>query len=106
MMNKDFKLWLEFEAWESSPEDDSYNDFFNMKITLSDSSSYSLNVWTYGFLNRAVEESKINGENLSGKYEVPPDLFVEKLDRGLIEEVVTDLIGNNLMKPEWKDIET
>jgi len=96
-----FKLWLEFEHWTEI--EDTTNDFFNMKIILNDGRSYSLNVWTFEYLRSAQNEDKIEGEDGLGEYLIPPDLFVEKLDRSLIEKCVTNLIKNNELKEEWLD---
>jgi hypothetical protein len=70
-----FELWLEFEHWQSTRDDDLENDFFNMHIHTSDGKRYALNVWTYRVLQHAVEKDRQNGKNLNGKYQLPPDLF-------------------------------
>ena len=101
MSRTGFELWLEFEHWEPSPDHDPEDDFFNMQIRLDDGRTYALNVWTYRFMERARREDEETGEGLSGKYMIAPDLFVERLDRELVTEVVKDLIRNKGLKKEW-----
>jgi hypothetical protein len=96
-----FTLWLEFEIWQDGVEDPEH-DFFNMKVTLDDGREYALNVWTYKVLTSVITDSEASGEGLGGKYLLPPDLFVERLDRGLLEAVVVDLITTGAMKEEWR----
>lgn len=98
----DFKLWLEFEHWEPQRRKNPYQGFFQARLTLSDGRVYALNVWTFGFLAATRQEDKDSGGCLQGAYLLPPDLFVERLDRGLMERVVADLIKNNALKEEWR----
>ena len=100
-----FDLWLEFEHWGRREGSDPEDDFFNMSIRMPGGEKYALNVWTYKFLERARGEDKSSAENLSGKYMVAPDLFVERLDRQLVTEVVEDLIARQGLKKEWLVIE-
>lgn len=97
----EFELWLEFEHWESG-EGEPEGDFFNMQIALSTGEKYALNVWTYDSIGKAVAEAKETGEGMEGAYLFPPDLFVERMDRALLEEVVADLIDNDELKEEWR----
>jgi hypothetical protein len=97
-----FELWLEFEHWQPTPEDDPADDFFNMIIRLEDGRRYALNVWTFAYFTRALAETRATGEALSGRYLLPPDVFVERLDRGLLEEVVADLLRNGGLREEWR----
>jgi hypothetical protein len=97
-----FKLWLEFEVWEPKADDDPEDDFFNMQITLDDEKKYALNVWTFKYLLRAVQDCRESGECLHGSYLTPPDLFVQRLDRGLLEQVVAELIADDELKEEWR----
>ena len=92
---------MEFEHWVPKEDDDPEDDFINMTITLSTGVKYALNVWTFKFLETARREDQQNGDNLNGKYLVPPDLFVEKLDRRLLEDVVTDMIRTHNLRTEW-----
>lgn len=97
-----FELWLEFEVWRSAGnEDDSADDFFNMQVTLEDGRKYALNVWTFGSFPRLVAEAKSERQNLNGGYILPPDLFVDRMDRALLESVVEDLIHSGQMRDEW-----
>ena len=97
-----FRLWLEFEHWEFREGDDPQDDFFNMQVTLTCGKKYALNVWTFKYLPRAIQECRQTGEHLHGSYLPPPDLFVERLDRALIEQVVADLVVNNGLRDEWE----
>lgn len=90
-----FTLWLEFEHFILGPLDDRSDDFFNMTVKTNDGRSCALNVWTFKFLKRAREENQLSGDNLSGLYLKPPDLFVDKEDRKLLEEVVKHMIEND-----------
>jgi hypothetical protein len=101
MSETKFDLWLEFEHWEWKEGDDPEDDFFNMHIQLANGETYALNVWTFKFFSRLRQGYQESGENLSGKYLVAPDLFVERLDRNLVTEVVRDLVSNHGLKIEW-----
>lgn len=96
-----FELWLEFEHWVPNEQDNLDNDFFNMHVILPDGKKYTLNVWTFKYLEQARCEVKDTGEYLGGKYLLPPDLFVERLDRKLLEEIFAELIKDGYMKDEW-----
>jgi hypothetical protein len=85
-----FKLWLEFE--ETSPWDDIENDFANIGVDTLDGRSYGINVWTFKFLESATKQDEKNGENLSGLYQTPPDLFVKELSRDCVEKTIADLL--------------
>lgn len=101
-MNKTgFELWLEFEHWVWSETDDPEDDFFNMMIIFPDGRKYALNVWTFKSIERARKDCRATGENLSGRYLYPPDLFIERLDRELVEEVVKDMLEHHGIKDEW-----
>lgn len=86
-----FKLWLEFEQIEPGNWD-TKNEFCNIHVDFPDGRHYGINVWTYQFLQTAVNMDKESGENLSGIYQVPPDLFVEELTRECIEKTIADLL--------------
>jgi hypothetical protein len=101
MSDRGFTLWLEFEQWERHDDDDPEKDFFNMHIRLPSGDVYALNVWTFNYLSQAVAECRESGEHLDGQYLPPPDLFVARLDRHLIEQVVFDLIANDGLREDW-----
>jgi hypothetical protein len=97
-----FELWLEFEHWEPKPDEDPTDNFFNMQVKLPDGRCYALNVWTFKFLQKArypwpYEE----GLGQPEEYLLPPALFVERLDRELLERVVRRMLAKGEMKPEW-----
>lgn len=96
-----FTVWLEFEWWQPQPDDDVHNNFFNMQIQVSNGKTYALNVWTFTYLTTARQNDEQSGESLAGRYLVPPDLLVEKLDRPLLETIVIDLIQSNSLREEW-----
>ncbi len=88
-----FTLWLEFEEvdptnWEIE------NEFCNIHVELEDGRLYGLNVWTYKFLETAINEDKKTGQNLGGLYQKPPDLFVKELTRECIQKTIEDLLNN------------
>lgn len=68
------------------------NDFCNIHVDLDDGRHYGLNVWTYQFLQSSVNNDQANRTNLSGRYQIPPDLLVEILSRECIESVIADLL--------------
>jgi hypothetical protein len=100
MPEPQFDLWLEFEWWEPQADDDARTDFFNMKISLPNGKSYGLNVWTYDYFQVARHQDAAS-EMLGGGYLIPPDLFVERLDRALLERVVVALIRTNQLRDTW-----
>jgi hypothetical protein len=97
-----FRLWLEFEEWVAGDHGDPEEDFFNMTVILADGRAFAMNVWTYKFLSRAIQDARESGEHLDGAYLPPPDLFVERLDRSLLEAVVSDMIAQNTLPPHCK----
>ena len=102
MAERQFDLWLEFEQWMPREGDDPEDDFFNMTVTLPDGKKYALIVWTFKYMRRAVQKCRKSGEHLRGSYLPPPDLFVERLDRHLLESVVADLITHQGLSPQWE----
>lgn len=70
-------------------------------ISLPSGERYALNVWTYKILPRIVTRDRERDEPLGGKNLLPPDLFVERLERELLEEVVRHLIQMRQLRPEW-----
>lgn len=93
-----FKLWLEFE--ESSPWDNTEDDFANIGVDTLDGRRYGINVWTFKFLESAIKQDEENGENLNGLYQTPPDLFVKELSRECIEKSITDLLGKGNLEEQ------
>lgn len=85
-----FKLWLEFE--ETEPWDDLENNYANITVDTLDGRRYGLNVWTFPYLETALKTDRENGYNLSGLYQIPPDLLVKELTRDCIEKTIADLL--------------
>lgn len=83
-------------------EYDPYDDIFNMLVHVEDGRKYALNVWAFRFLERIRHIPYFESEELRGTYQLPPDLFVEKLDRPLLEKVVADLFRTEQMREEWR----
>jgi hypothetical protein len=97
-----FELWLEFEHCEPVVGDEPTDDFCNIQIRLPDGRRYALNVWTFKFLHRARHPWPYHViEGQPAEYLVAPDLFVERLDRALLESVVADLMVTGQLKDEW-----
>jgi hypothetical protein len=100
-----FDLWLEVETGEplDQPANRPNENFGNIEVKLHDGRRYALNVWTFDFLPfaRYPWPYEIDESQEPAKYLLPPDLFVEKLDRPTIENIVTQLLKNNEMKEEW-----
>lgn len=102
LMVPNFQLWLEFELWrDGGNSDNPTDDFFNMHVTLDDGRKYALNVWTIGAFTRLAAEAKSEPDCLSGAYMLPPDLFVDRMDRELLESVVVDMIETDQMRDGW-----
>ena len=92
MADDRFDLWLEFELWLPEEGGDPEDDIFNMQIFMRGGKTYALTVWTYKAIWRAVKECRESGECIEGSYLLPPDLFVHRLDRTLLEQIVADLV--------------
>lgn len=86
-----FTLWLEFEEVKIRNRNSEIG-FCNIGVKLEDGRRCGLNVWTYQFLEFTVHENRRTGENLSGLYQTPPDLFVRELTRECIENTIQDLL--------------
>lgn len=91
LTNHNFKLWLEFEEVEPNNWVIE-NEFCNIHVDLEDGRHYGINVWTFKFLQTIINENKKTGENLSGLYQKPPDLFVKELTRECIQQTIQDLL--------------
>jgi hypothetical protein len=53
-MSKEFNLWLEFE--EGEPDGwDIHNGFCHIRVELPDARHYSINVWTFEYLQTAIK---------------------------------------------------
>jgi hypothetical protein len=102
MTDHKFDLWLEFEQWLPTESEAPEDDYFNMQITLPNGTKYALNVWTFKAIGRIAKEHQETGACLQGSYLLPPDLFVERLDRELLERIVADLIAQGGLKDEWE----
>lgn len=96
MAIQQFALWLEFEYWEDDGSDPE-NDFFNMMVTLDGGATYALNVWTFKFF----EQLRASDDCVRKGYLTAPDLFVERLDRTLMEQVIASLIDTEGLRDEW-----
>lgn len=61
-----------------------------------------MNVWTFKFLLRArfpwPYEDKCEPP---AEYVIPPDLFVERLDRPTLERAVRQLLADGELREEW-----
>ncbi len=97
-----FNLWLEWEHTQPQPGDDPADDFANVQVWLPDGRRYALNVWTFGFMRRArFSWPYQEGAGEPAEYLLPPDLFVERLDRPTMERVVARMLAEGEMQPEW-----
>lgn len=101
MIGGQFNLWLEFELWHQQEAFDPEDEIFNMQIDMIDGKRYALNVWTYKSIWRAVKDCQESGDCLDAAYLQPPDLFVQKADRALLERVVSDLITQGGLRDDW-----
>jgi hypothetical protein len=97
-----FELWLEFEHTQPRPGEDPADDFANVEVRLPDGRRYALNVWTFGFLQRARYPWPYEaGVGEPAEYLLPPDLFVERLDRPTLERAVGRLLADGELRAEW-----
>jgi hypothetical protein len=100
-----FDLWLEWETGEprDQPANRPRTNFGNVIITLSDGRRYALNVWTFDFLPLARFPWPYEGGPgvQPAAYVLPPDLFVESLDRATMESVVAAMLSAGELKDEW-----
>lgn len=92
-----FELWLEFEQYEPKPEDDPTDGFANVQVRLPDGRRYAMNVWTFGYMQRAPYED----EEEPIEYMLPPDLFVARMDRATIDRGVRQMLVKGEMRSEW-----
>jgi hypothetical protein len=100
-----FDLWLEWEHKDfiqPLPSHDPVDDFANVQVRLPDGLRYALNVWTFGFMQRArFPWPYQEGVGEPAEYLLPPDLFVERLDRPTLEKVVARMLANGEMNAAW-----
>ena len=89
---RDFKLWLEFEEVDKDNWN-TENEFCNIHVDLPDGRHYGINVWTYKFLQTAIQHDIDNKTNLNGLYLIPPDIFVRELTRDCIYKTIEDLLN-------------
>jgi hypothetical protein len=99
----DFELWLEFETDPDQTANRATENFANIVITMSDGRRYCLNVWTFDFLPLARYSwpYEKQADEVPAKYVIPPDLFVERLDRITIQAVVSDMVAAGELRNEW-----
>ncbi|AKT43748.1 hypothetical protein [Chondromyces crocatus] len=90
------EIWLEFECWEASAE----RDFFNMHIKLPDGTSYALNVWTFAYAARALED--VRDEMGPPYYSKGPDLLVEVAERESLQKIAERLVAEGQLLPVWR----
>jgi hypothetical protein len=95
-------VWLECEA---DSDLDPGNASSRVLITLARGEEYALSVWTFGFLQSFLADSRELGLNLGGVYVVAPDLLVERLDRPTIERVVADLVAEKKLDLGWRGVD-
>ena len=79
-MCRDFHLWLEFEVGEPG------NQPANRPTE-----NHARYPWPY----------EADAAQTPAKYVIPPDLFVERLDRSTIESVVSEMIALDELRSEW-----
>ncbi|APR75529.1 Hypothetical protein A7982_00875 [Minicystis rosea] len=102
MADTTFDLWLELEHGQPHAEEHTSEGFANVQVRLPDGRRYALNVWTFAFLPHARFPWPYDDTSgLPAEYVLPPDLFVERLDRPTLERVVRQLLANREMKSEW-----
>jgi hypothetical protein len=102
---RQFELWLEWETGDplDQPANRSHENFGNIVITLSDGRRYALNVWTFDFLPlaRLPWPHAHQPDVQPASYVLPPDLFVQSLDRATIEAAVADMLNVGELNDRW-----
>lgn len=98
-----FELWLETEVGDrSQPANRPDRSFCNLTVKMKDGREYALNVWTFDFLPLARKSWPYEtAPDEPVEYLVPPDLFVESLERSVLERVISTLLERGEMKEEW-----
>ena len=100
-----FELWMETEIGESFDQEANRpaENFCNISVTLDDGRRYALNVWTFDFLPLARLDWPYDTKSgeVPSLYVLPPDLFVDRLDRQTIEKIVSEMIARNEMQDKW-----
>lgn len=101
-----FALWLEFEQYAGGypqPDDDPDCDFCNATVR-TDGRTYALNIWTFAFLEYARRFDEVSGEPKPERerFLLPPDLLVERLNRGSIEEAISALLRKGPLPMHWR----
>jgi len=100
-----YQIWIEVETGEPVNQDANRptENFCNIEVKVDDGRRYALNVWTYDFLPYARFEwpYEIGLEEKASSYVLPPDIFIERLDRPTVERAVKDLFDNNEMQDIW-----
>ena len=97
------ELWIDIEEGDQDqPANRQVQNFCNIAVEV-DGTRYALNIWTFDFLPLARREWPYDesAEQALASYLLPPDLFVERLDRPTIEAAIADLIANQQMRDEW-----
>jgi hypothetical protein len=99
-----FTLWLEFEIGDpDQPANSPIENFCNFTVTTETGLRYAITAWTFDYLPFARYDELCEPDRTKepAKYVLPPDLFVERLDRPTIEAVVQELFMKGRMKAEW-----
>ncbi len=86
-------IWIEAEEWEFGWDPLNVNS--NVKVVLSDGSSWVATFFTYGNISTLRTKNVETGECLGGKYFWATDLIlIDELTRERIAEVIANLIAN------------
>jgi hypothetical protein len=98
-----FNLWIEVEIGDKDqPANQLTENFCNVVVECEDGRRYALNVWTFDFLPLArYPWPHSTGLGEPANYLLPPDLFVERLDRETIEQAISQLFQDGEMKEGW-----
>ncbi|MCM1578573.1 MAG: hypothetical protein NC078_07250 [Ruminococcus sp.] len=92
MKNEIFGLWYEFDEW--AEEFDRSSESADVHFTVKGGGRWCASFFTYGFLEKYAEKCRVTGECLGGKYFLADrPVFIERLDRELIAEVLADIVG-------------
>lgn len=90
-----YLIWIEAEEWapgEWSPADANSD----VTVTFEDGKRWVATFFSYQNINSLTKKYQEQGDCLGGKYFVATDMIlVDEVSRERIEEVISDLLGQN-----------
>jgi len=95
-------IWIEAEEWPPD-EWNPLTDDTDVTVKLTDGTCWVASFFTYQRIRTIVEESKMSGEFLHGKYFWISDMIlVDEVSRERIEEVVKHLLSEDMFQEVFR----